>query len=125
MAAINPAAPSSQNSAGAPPAQEFEIRLTPFDQKEYRRLIEARAETIQKVVAKLKPALGLTTAVDAGCGVGFFSQTLSECGLRVCGFDAREENVSEARRRFPGIPFEKADVQDRSILQMGSYDLVL
>jgi FkbM family methyltransferase len=104
---------------------EITIKLTPFDQREYRRLIEARGETIRRVVAKLKPALGLSNALDAGCGVGFFSHTLAECGLNVCGFDARAENVEEAQRRFPGIPFGLANVEDRGVLQLGRFDLVL
>jgi FkbM family methyltransferase len=108
-----------------PLATELTIRLTPFDQAEYLKLIEARGETIRRVVSRLKPALGLANAVDAGCGVGFFSQTLAECGLNVCGFDARPENVDEARRRFPGIPFEQADIEDRRICQLGRFDLVL
>jgi FkbM family methyltransferase len=45
--------------------------------------------------------------------------------LSVCGFDGRAENVVEARRRFPEIPFEQVDVQDRGILQLGRFDLVL
>jgi SAM-dependent methyltransferase len=106
------------------PTEEFTIKLTPFDQREYRRLIEARGETIRRVVTKLKPALGLSNALDAGCGVGSFSQILSECGLNVCGFDARAENVEEAQRRFPGIPFELANVEDRGVLQLGRFDLV-
>lgn len=104
---------------------EITIHLTPFDQKEYRQLIEARGETIRRVVARLKPALGLSRAVDTGCGVGFFSQTLTECGLNVCGFDGRGENVTEARRRFPHIPFEQADIEGKAILELGQFDLVL
>jgi orotate phosphoribosyltransferase len=61
----------------------------------------------------------LKNAADAGCGVGFFSQTLAECGLNVCGFDGREENVAEARRRFPQIPFEQADKE------LGRWEVVL
>jgi FkbM family methyltransferase len=106
-------------------ATEISIKLTPFDQKEYRKLIEARGETIRRVVRKLKPALGLSNAVDAGCGVGFFSETLEECGLNACGFDGRMENVTEARKRFPQIPFEHGDIEDRSILELGRFDLVL
>ena len=106
-------------------ATEISIKLTPFDQKEYRSLIEARGETIRRVVRKLKPALSLSNAVDAGCGVGFFSQTLEECGLSACGFDGRMENVAEARKRFPQIPFEQGDLEDRSILELGRFDLVL
>jgi FkbM family methyltransferase len=104
---------------------EVTLHLTPFDQKEYRRLIEARDETIKRAVSRLKPALGLSNAVDAGCGVGFFSQTLAECGLNVCGFDGRAENVAEARRRFPHIPFEQGNIEAPSILQLGRFDLVL
>ena len=35
------------------------------------------------------------------------------------------ENVEEARRRFPGIPFEQADVEAREIAQLGPFDFVL
>jgi len=59
------------------------ITLTEFDQRRYLRLIDARGETIRAVVAELKDALGLSTALDAGCGVGFFAQILQECGLSV------------------------------------------
>jgi tRNA (mo5U34)-methyltransferase len=104
---------------------EFSIKLTPFDQREYRQLIEAREQTIRRVVKKLKPTLGLSNAVDVGCGVGFFSQALAECGLRVCGFDARPENVVEARKRFPGIPFAEANIEDRPISELGRFDFVL
>jgi SAM-dependent methyltransferase len=104
---------------------EISIKLTPFDQKEYRKLIEARGETIRRVIRKLRPVLGLSNAVDAGCGVGFFSQALEECGLNACGFDGRMENVAEARKRFPQIPFEQGDIEDRSILELGRFDLVL
>jgi len=105
--------------------KEITIDLTAFDQKEYRQLIEARGETIKRTVTRLKPALSLSNAVDAGCGVGFFSQMLADCGLNVCGFDGRQENVAEARRRFPPMPFEQGNIEERAILQLGRFDLVL
>jgi len=104
---------------------EVTIHLTPFDRKEYRQLIEARGEIIQHVVTRLKGVVELSNAVDAGCGAGFFSQTLTECGLNACGFDGRAENVAEARRRFPHIPFEQGDIEERAILELGRFDLVL
>ena len=108
-----------------PSTTELTIHLTPFDQNEYRQLIEARGETARRVVSRLKTSLGLVNALDAGCGVGFISQTLAECGLNVCGFDGREENVTEARRRFSQIPFEQGDIEDKTILELGRFDLVL
>ncbi|HET8923500.1 MAG TPA: FkbM family methyltransferase [Candidatus Acidoferrum sp.] len=125
MAAVKEAEISSLSETSTNCTKEITIKLTPFDQREYRRLIEARGETIRKVATKLRPAMGLFTALDAGCGVGFFSQTLAECGLNVSGFDGRAENVAEARRRFPEIPFEQADAEDRGILQLGRFDFVL
>jgi FkbM family methyltransferase len=43
----------------------------------------------------------------------------------VCGFDGRAENVAEARRRFPHIPFEQGDIEERAILELGRFDLAL
>jgi FkbM family methyltransferase len=63
--------------------------------------------------------------MDAGCGVGFFSQILLDCGLGVRGFDGRRENVEEARKRFPQIVFEQGDIQNGEILHIGSSDLLL
>jgi FkbM family methyltransferase len=113
---------SSQIAAKKP---EITLRLTPFDQRAYRKLIETRGAAIRPLVEKLKAELEWSTALDAGCGVGFFSQTLAECGLEVRGFDGREENVAEARQRFPGIRFERVDVEDRGVRTLGKFDLVL
>ena len=45
---------------------ETTIKLTPFDQREYRKLIEARGETLRRVVTQLKPVLGLWRVVAGG-----------------------------------------------------------
>ena len=110
MSAIHRMLPASAEVAAPNIRQEVTLKLTPFDQRQYRKLIAARAETIRRVVVKLKAELRLERALDAGCGVGFFSKTLEECGLNVCGFDGRGENIVEARKRFPHLPFEKADI---------------
>jgi tRNA (mo5U34)-methyltransferase len=109
----------------APPSTYINLRLRPFDQPHYRQINQARAQTIRNVTARLAPLLQLHTAMDAGAGLGFFSQTLFECGLQVRGFDGREENTVESRRRFPHIRFDQGDLQDRGILDLGQFDLVL
>jgi len=111
--------------AAAPAVGRMAITLTEFDQRRYLRLIDARGEAIRRVVGELKGALGLATALDAGCGVGFFAQTLQECGLSVGAFDARIENVLEARKRFPEIPFEQGDIESPGIAALGKFDLTL
>jgi FkbM family methyltransferase len=103
----------------------FTISLTVFDRRHYLKLIQARSETIRRVVTGLRLALGLANALDAGCGVGFFAQVLHECGLYVRGFDGRMENVMEARKRFPRIPFGQGDIEDPDVVRAGKFDLVL
>jgi FkbM family methyltransferase len=98
---------------------------TIFDQTHYLGLIKSRGALIRRLVPELRSALGLTTALDAGCGIGFFAKILVECGLNVSAFDGREENVEEARRRYPQISFDTGDVQDPDIRRVGSFDLVL
>src|ERR1700686_2126834 len=117
--------PVSTRHPHAPGSGQLEVKLSPFDQLHYQRLIRAREEAIRKVLRRLNPTLGLKTALDAGGGVGFFSQTLADCGLSVHGFDGRAENVAEARKRFPHIAFAHADVEDRSVLSLGKFDFVL
>jgi FkbM family methyltransferase len=102
-----------------------EQRQTIFDQTHYLRLIESRGALIRRLVPELRSAMGLTTALDAGCGLGFFAQILEECGLDVGAFDGRDENVEEARRRYPHISFSKGDIESPDILHLGSFDLVL
>jgi FkbM family methyltransferase len=114
-----------QQQAGPRLVDEFVIQLTPFDEREARRLVDARAETLRRLLRKLKPALNLSTALDAGCGVGLFSQTLQDCGLAPGGFDGRSRNVAEARARFPEIPFEQGDVETLEIRNLGIFDFVL
>jgi len=100
-------------------------RQTVFDQSHYLKLIEARGETIRRMVSELKPVLNLSTALDAGCGLGFFSKILQDAGLDVHAFDGRIENIEEARTRFPRISFAQGDVENPEIRKLGEFDLVL
>src|SRR5258708_37465619 len=106
MAVLNerflPTVPTDSNSA----VETFTVKLTEFDQRHYVKLIRARGETIRRVVTELRQELGLAAGVDAGCGIGFFSQILQGCGVSVRGFDWRAGNIYEARQRLPGRPHE-------------------
>ena len=95
-----------------------------FDAKHYELLNEARGGTFASVFAPLKGTLDLNTAVDIGCGLGHFTSFLSQLGLDVLGVDAREENVLEARARFPHLNFAVADAQDPNLSSLGQFDLV-
>src|SRR5580704_5211867 len=110
------------DSSAVDVANTFGLNLSPFDTGYYQDLIRARAATIRRVVRALKPALGLRNALDVGCGVGFFAQTLTELGLETRGFDGRFENVVEARRRYPRLAFEYGDIESAETAELGTFD---
>ncbi|MEZ5181150.1 MAG: DUF480 domain-containing protein [Acidimicrobiales bacterium] len=49
---------------------------------------------------------------DAGCGPGHVGAFLAMAGAEVIGFDLSPAMVAEARRRFPELRFEVADLTD-------------
>lgn len=95
-----------------------------FDMPHYRRLIESRERLLRRVLPPLQQELNLQTALDAGCGVGFFSALLADLGFQVTAFDGRAENVADARRRYPSLQFEQADIEDPRLVDLGRFDLV-
>lgn len=95
-----------------------------FDREHYDSLNEARANSIRDFLAPLKEELGLQSAVDVGCGVGFFSGVLRSFGLRVAGVDGRADNAGEARRRHPEIDFHLCDAEELTVKLLGQFDLV-
>jgi len=98
---------------------------TIFDQPHYLDLIQARGDFLQRILPDLKHALTLSSALDAGCGLGFFSALLQQDAFEVLGIDGRAVNIDEARKRYPAIPFELRDLEDSTACRLGSFDLVL
>ena len=86
--------------------------------------MEARQEWLRNALPQLKQVQDLRTAIDIGCGVGYFSGFLHELGFQVVGVDGRRENIEEARRRRPELEFHCVDVQDGALRQLGVFDLV-
>ena len=95
-----------------------------FDQHHYDLLNRARGEVVAQCLAELTPKLNLQTAIDVGCGLGYFSQFLKSSGLAVTAVDGRQQNVEEAQRRNPDIRFLRFDAEDPSIRSLGKFDLV-
>ena len=96
-----------------------------FDMEHAQRLTRARQEFLKRVLPELIGRLAIKTALDLGCGVGYFSNFLKNQGLKVVAVDGREDNVQEAKTRFPTITFYCMNVEDTSIVELGSFDLVL
>jgi SAM-dependent methyltransferase len=97
----------------------------PFDQRLYQEINTAREQVLRSVLAELMEKLQLKTAIDVGCGLGHFSYFLHSLGFDVLGVDAREENIDEAKKRYPGPVFRVAKAEDSSAANLGTFDLVL
>ncbi len=96
-----------------------------FDEPIQTDMRKAKTDFLRREIPPLQASLGLHTAFDIGCGVGYFSAMLRDMGFQVVAVDGREENIGEARDRHPGIDFRVADAEDPSLPAIGKFDLVL
>src|SRR5215475_9077416 len=95
-----------------------------FDQQHYDELNAARKDATNEVLGCANASLGLKTALDVGCGVGYFCDFLAQFGLAVTGVEGRAENAEEARRRNPAVNFHVMNAEDEAIRTLGTFDLV-
>jgi SAM-dependent methyltransferase len=95
-----------------------------FDAKHYERLNSSRGAVVTELLSQVKAPLGLQTAVDVGCGLGYFSGLLQSLGFQVTGVDGRSDNVEEASRRHLGVTFKQYNAEDPLLRTLGQFDLV-
>lgn len=96
-----------------------------FDQQHYELLNRARGDVLRALLGELKVLVNLQTAVDVGCGLGYFSGLLQSLGFDVTAVDGRQENAAEAARRFPSVTFRVVNAEDPQLSSLGTFDLVL
>jgi SAM-dependent methyltransferase len=100
-------------------------KVSAFDLPHAQEFTRVRQTAIAEFVRALRERLELSSALDVGCGVGYFSKSLTELGFRVLAVDGREENTIEAKRRHPEIDFLTFDVEELSSKDVGTFDFVL
>jgi SAM-dependent methyltransferase len=96
-----------------------------FDIPVAREYTKVRQNFIAEFLGAIRGQIGIASAVDVGCGVGYFSKFLSDMELQVLALDGREENTQEGKHRFPEIKFATANIEDPAIAEVGIFDLVL
>jgi SAM-dependent methyltransferase len=96
-----------------------------FDSPHYRSISGARKAFLRDLLSALLSNDKLLTAADLGCGLGEFTGLLEQFGIRTVGIDGRATTIAECRTRYPGARFEVFDVEDKEILQLGTFDIVL
>jgi SAM-dependent methyltransferase len=96
-----------------------------FDQEHYIALNSTRSAFVSRFLPAWKSKFAMETAIDVGCGFGFFSSYLAERGFKVTAVDGREENAREAQRRNPSATISRYDAEDPQLASLGCYDFVL
>jgi SAM-dependent methyltransferase len=96
-----------------------------FDSELTRSYTRLRQAFIAEFLEAVAGAVSLRSAIDVGCGIGYFSKFLYDRGFQVVAVDGRDENAKEGHRRYPEIMFHTMDVEDASVVELGLFDLVL
>jgi len=96
-----------------------------FDKEHARRFNERRMEFLDTLIPWLIREMEVKSCLDVGCGIGLFSDYMNRAGLPIVALDGREENIAEARRRFPDIEFHVHDIESNEVKRLGEFDLVL
>ncbi len=69
--------------------------------------------------------VGGRDVLDAGCGTGYLSRKLSECGARVVGVDLSENMIGIAKEMSPELDFRVESVTGLRSLEDDRFDLVI
>jgi SAM-dependent methyltransferase len=94
-----------------------------FDQ--YGAITDRRKSFLKPFLTEIADQLKLETALDMGCGIGHFSEFLDEMGMKVIAVDVREENIREAKKRYPHLTFRVENIEDPSVTKLEPADLIL
>ena len=100
-------------------------KVSQFDADFAQEYVRVRQAFTREFLESVRTQIAIESAADVGCGVGYFTRLLSEMGFDVVGLDGRDENVAEAKRRHPAVPFITRNVEDQALLQVGTFDYVL
>lgn len=95
-----------------------------FDLEHYEFLNRARGDIVSQLLPEIRKQCNLQTAIDIGCGLGYFSQLLKSLGFHVTAVDGRQQNVDEAQRRNQDIRVLQVDAEDPRMISLGKFDLV-
>lgn len=70
------------------------------------------------------PVAPIRRVLDAGCGPGYFAPLLDEMGFEPTGCDLSPKMIAQARRDYPEVTFDVADIRDLPYGH-GAFDCVI
>jgi 2-polyprenyl-3-methyl-5-hydroxy-6-metoxy-1,4-benzoquinol methylase len=104
----------------------LELQESYWDNR-WTRTPKANAYQLRRGEAVLKIVKGLNLKnpkiIDLGCGTGWFTQALTNCG-EALGIDLSEEAIKTAQDNFPGVKYRAGNVYEMD-LPKGCFDIVV
>lgn len=97
-----------------PVLADYTVNLTARYQHKFKRRVAELAELVP-------PG---SRILDVGCGGGDFCHVAAAAGFRPVGIDVSEPSIALARRRYPELQFELAEVEDFARVHDGEFDAV-
>ncbi len=91
-----------------------------FEEGFYRDITEARAAHFKSLDLNVAGK----SVIDIGCGIGHFSQMLSQMGADVTCVDGRPENIARLLELYPGSNACVVDAETDLLLTLGRFDVV-
>src|SRR5260370_42162624 len=82
-----------------------------FDSEFTQNYTRVRQAFISEFLDAIGGAVPLNSAIDVGCGVGYFSKFLFKRGLQGMAVDGPDENAKEGRGGRPVIQFQTKGVE--------------
>jgi SAM-dependent methyltransferase len=95
-----------------------------FDREWTQEFTRVRQLFMGEFLRDVRKQYPLKSAVDLGCGVGYFAKYLYDSGFDVVAMDGRAENVAEGKRRYPEINFLCRNAEDPTLPDVGVFDFV-
>lgn len=85
--------------------------MTTWEPQTYLRYADIRFRAGLDLLARI-PKLGYSTIYDLGAGTGHLTRILADtfAKAKVIGVDSSPEMLAEARREFPGLAWQQADI---------------
>jgi trans-aconitate 2-methyltransferase len=99
-------------------------RTTDWHAQQYTKFEDERTRPVRDLVSAV-PRGNVRIAIDIGCGPANSTQVLVEAfpEARVSGIDNSPDMLEAARKRLPGVKFERADITTWD--DPGPFDLIL
>jgi SAM-dependent methyltransferase len=95
-----------------------------FDREWTQEFTRVRQAFMGEFLEGVRKQYTLKSAVDLGCGVGYFAKYLYDLGFDVLAVDGRAESVAEGKRRYPEINFLCRNAEDPTLPEVGVFDFV-